>query len=62
MIDVIPADTVPGHIVRLVFGSFVVQLLPDQAAELGSLLLQASGVASEKTRAAGGAAPSGIVV
>ena len=61
-IDVIPADTTPGHIVRLAFGSFLVQLLPEQAAELGSLLSQAAGVASEKTRAAGAAAPARIVV
>jgi hypothetical protein len=51
-IDVIPADTVPGHIVRLAFGAFLVQLLPEQAAQLGSLLLQAAGCATEKTRAA----------
>lgn len=49
LIDVIPAETVPGHVVRLAFGSFLVVLQPGQAAELGALLLQAAGVASERT-------------
>ena len=61
-IDVIPAETVPGHIVRLAFGAFLVQLTPEQATQLGSLLSQAAGVALEKTRAAGGVLPPGIVV
>jgi hypothetical protein len=61
-IDVIPADATPDHIVRLAFGSFLVQLLPEQAAELGSILLQAAGCAAEKTRAAAAAPTSRLIV